>query len=352
MWTPYARFKNRFAITLFLSLACLGQALAASAPRFADLPEDVQRNSLSQQTFRVSSNEQYVYNKPTWFGWLRRGPGNVKEFVQRSFHPDNGEALAGIAASTALLVAYDEEILLGSQRLARKMGLISENKNGREIGYIFKTQIEGIDLPIYYPTNTNSSLYYIGDGYTQLGLVSGMMTYGLMANDYRALSTASQNIEALLVTGIVVQILKRTTGREAPFTRSQASGKWQLFPNQKDYNYNTPNYDAFPSGHIATVMAATVVFSDNYPEYGYIKPVGYGLMGLLAFGMLNNGVHWAGDYPVGIAIGYTSGKLVTSRIKKKKLHSRLSMRETVRPEWHFVPTMIGSAPAIGYTLRF
>ena len=32
-------------------------------------------------------------------------------------------------------------------------------------------------------------------------------------------------------------------------------------------------------------------------------------MGLLGYSMLNNGVHWASDYPLGIALGYAFGKL-------------------------------------------
>ena len=32
-------------------------------------------------------------------------------------------------------------------------------------------------------------------------------------------------------------------------------------------------------------------------------------MGLLGYSMLNNGVHWASDYPIGIAIGYAFAKI-------------------------------------------
>ena len=29
--------------------------------------------------------------------------------------------------------------------------------------------------------------------------------------------------------------------------------------------------------------------------------------------MINNGVHWISDYPLGLAIGYTCGKIVSAR---------------------------------------
>ncbi|HEX8658769.1 MAG TPA: hypothetical protein VF690_14595, partial [Hymenobacter sp.] len=59
----------------------------------------------------------------------------------------------------------------------------------------------------------------------------------------------------------------------------------------------------------ATAMATVTVIADNYPEYRFIRPLGYSLMGLLSYSMLNNGVHWASDYPIGIALGYAFAKI-------------------------------------------
>ena len=56
-------------------------------------------------------------------------------------------------------------------------------------------------------------------------------------------------------------------------------------------------------------MATVTVIAENYPEYHFIRPVGYGLMGVLGYAMLNNGVHWASDYPLGIALGYGFAKI-------------------------------------------
>jgi len=69
---------------------------------------------------------------------------------------------------------------------------------------------------------------------------------------------------------------------------------------------------AFPSGHLATAMMTVTVLSENYPEYTLIRPIGYGLMTLLGFQMVNNGVHWASDYPLALAIGYGLGKVAVS----------------------------------------
>jgi hypothetical protein len=40
--------------------------------------------------------------------------------------------------------------------------------------------------------------------------------------------------------------------------------------------------------------------------------------------MMNTEVHWAGDYPLALAIGYLSGKITTWR-HKKQIHLRKAM---------------------------
>jgi len=256
--------------------------------------------------------------RPTAFEWLTSAPQNLVSFVKQIDPRENAGWLTGIVVSSALLIKYDQEITNESQRYGRKLGLISDSKSGRETKTVIPWELKGYDLPFVVPANLNSSLYFIGDGIPQIGIVGGLIGYGLMYNSNHALSVASQNVEALLLTGIVVQVLKRTTGREAPFVATISGGKWQWFPNQEAYNKQVPKYDAFPSGHLATVMASTTVLAHNFPTHTYIKPVGYGLMTLLGFAMLNNGVHWAGDYPLGIAIGYAAAQVAINRNEKKK----------------------------------
>jgi len=267
---------------------------------------------------QVAAEKYLPYERPGGFDWLTESPNNMLLFAKRIRPKKNKWWLAGIGLSSAILIKYDQAIVDESQRFARRIGLISDTKHGRETYTLIDWELAGYDLPLVFPKNTNSYLYFIGDGLAHLGIIGGLATYGVMNDDNRALSTASQTVEALFVTGVVVQVLKRTTGREAPFKATKDGGKWQFFPNQEDYNQNVPKYDAFPSGHLATVMATMTVLSDNYPEHGYIKPVGWGLMGLLGFGMLNNGVHWAGDYPLGLAIGYTAAKAITEKNKRQR----------------------------------
>jgi len=148
-------------------------------------------------------------------------------------------------------------------------------------------------------------------------IVMFFLGYGLLTDNNRALHTASQLAEAILGVAFTTQLLKHITGRESPHTTNINGGKWRLFPNQIDYHNDIPNYDAFPSGHLATAMMTLTVVSENYPEKKFIQPVGYLLMTILSFQMVNNRVHWVSDYPLALSIGYSFGRIAVARGRAK-----------------------------------
>ena len=157
----------------------------------------------------------------------------------------------------------------------------------------------------------------MGQGTPGVLIGTGLLIYGKITKDYRSQSTAGQLLEAFLVQGIACQVIKRITGRQTPDNATRPGGNWHFFPKFSDFQNNTPLYDAFPSGHLATAMATLTVLTENYPEKKYIKPIGYTLIGIISFAMINNGVHWAGDYPLAIGIGYLAGKLAVKHHRKK-----------------------------------
>jgi membrane-associated phospholipid phosphatase len=151
----------------------------------------------------------------------------------------------------------------------------------------------------------------LGDGRLHAGIVAAFAGYGLIADDSRALRTASQTVEAFLATGITVQLLKRISGRESPICATRNSGRWKFMPHPSTYEKNQPSYYAYPSGHISTAMATLTVIADNYPRQTWIKPVGYTMIGALGVGLVSKGMHWYSDLPLGLALGYVFGKTVT-----------------------------------------
>jgi hypothetical protein len=164
-----------------------------------------------------------------------------------------------------------------------------------------------------FPTTLGSGLYFLGDGMTSVFIASGFAIRGSLADDMRAHRTASEVIESLLAAGTVTQVLKHVAGRQTPSEATVPRGRWRPFAKLSDYSQNVPAYDAFPSGHLASTMGTITVLALNYPEHRYIWPVGAAAMGVLSFTMVNNGVHWASDYPLALAIGGVVGRAVVQR---------------------------------------
>lgn len=274
------------------------------------------------QIVTIDSGDSILYFRPKPFQFAKNVPLDFYQIGKTTFSKKNLPKLAAILAGTALLVAVDQPITDAAQQFGRYVHLDPDHRKTKSIIKISgKTVFE-------VPTSVNNGIYFLGEGWPSLLIAGGFYSYGLAANNYRALQTTSQLAESFLVLGITTQLLKRLTGRESPWIAMgedgshEKGGNWHLFPAPKIYQKHVPKYDAFPSGHLATAMATITILSGNYPDNKYIKPVGYSLMGLLGYSMLNNGVHWVSDYPLAIAIGYTCGKIALShgrQVISKKL---------------------------------
>jgi hypothetical protein len=258
--------------------------------------------------YTVAPGLTWHYEHPGQLRWLTHIPRDLGLFPSY-FQRDNIPAFVGIAAGSAALWATDEPILRAAQELGHTLHLDATSTQKTLVYIPIRLGNSKVPLEFNVPDNLNSAFYFLGDGWTHLTIASSFMAYGWIKHDNRAAQTATQLGEAILSTGLVVQTLKRVTGRQSPFRATRKRGEWDLLPAYTTYQGNVSNFDAFPTGHLATAMATVTVIAENYPEYHFIRPVGYSLMGLLGYAMLNNGVHWASDYPLGIALGYGFAKL-------------------------------------------
>jgi hypothetical protein len=265
-------------------------------------------DSLSMRLRKYSvDNFASQFQKPTFWQMFRYIPDDLYQFGKFTVQKENLGLDAVVLGSTLVLIPLDQALEEDAIVLGHKLG------GGWDKDSQYK-DILGLNI---VPQNISSGVYYIGNGGTTL-LLSGVF-YGIGkigADDYRALNTSSELIECLFSVGITTQVLKRITGRQTPVRALPAGndgGAWQPFPSFSDYQQNTPNYDAMPSGHIATYMATLTIIAINYPELKWIRPVGYTVMAVLAFNMVSTGVHWVSDYPIGIFIGYVIGKTIAER---------------------------------------
>lgn len=259
----------------------------------------------SYSLYKIDKNTWFAYQKPGPFQYFPNSFKDVYDYSLLTFKEENLPTLAWVAASTAILLSFDQALVDESQRFGRRIGVESTN-HVKTVGDIF-------GFPIQLPTDLPSGLYFIGDGWTQTGITATFFTFGLLTGDTRALQTSSQLAEGILAAAFVTQFLKHITGRQSPVKATKPGGRWDFFPNQVEYHKNVPAYDAYPSGHLAVGITVLEIIAENYKEYKFIKPLGYSLLTILCYQMLNNGVHWASDYPLAIAMGYSIAHLVLKR---------------------------------------
>jgi membrane-associated phospholipid phosphatase len=152
----------------------------------------------------------------------------------------------------------------------------------------------------------------LGDGTFSIGLFGGFAGYGLIFKDKKACKVGTIGLESFLLTGITVQILKNLCGRERPSARTHAGGFWHgplsYFREPKN-GRGISSFDAFPSGHTATVFAAATTISDFYTE-SWVSYTCYSLATITAVSRITESTHWMSDCFVGAIIGYYGTKLV------------------------------------------
>jgi membrane-associated phospholipid phosphatase len=222
----------------------------------------------------------------SWHDPVTQLPKDFYNFGQRSLNVDNVPTIAGLTALTGLLIAVDHTTSNVFIRNSKKYPLLHE---------------------------MNQSISFLGDGRFHFMMAGAFGAMGFILDDQRVLRTALQIVEAEIVTGLTVQVLKRITGRESPQSASRPRGVFRPFPNIHEYSENETKFYSFPSGHVSTSMAVLTVIADNFPEASWIKPVGYSAIGLVAISLVGRGWHWFSDYPLAIALGYTFGKVISNR---------------------------------------
>ena len=262
------------------------------------------------------NKEVFIKQKP--FHFITNVPDNIVQIIKSPFKRNNIKGFLITVGATALLLPIDQPVADGVKHLSKQIHLNAETN--------YKVPIKfGNTKILKVPQNLNSALYQLGEGGTSMILAGGLYLYGKIKHNKQAEYTASDLTETFITMGITTQLIKRISGRESPFTANpiDKGGIWRPFPSFRNYQNNTSEYDAFPSGHLATMMATVTTVALNYPNKKWIKPLGYTLMGLTSFAMINTDVHWISDYPLALALGYISAQITYKKNHPKKPHNSL-----------------------------
>lgn len=293
--------------------------------------------------FQVQAESALEYTKPklSLYSLVTEIPHTFVNSVEYSFSKDSIPGWAVIIGTTGILYHYDEDIYAGVKTDGRRWGIGNEDHT--------KTAIKGFGVDLLrLPSDTGSTMYYMGDGFVHILAGVAFFADGWITGDARPWNTGIEIVHGLGVATIFSQGLKRAFGRQSPNRSTSPRGRWRPFPSIKAYQSDTASYDAMPSGHIMTAALAFTVINDNYPEYQYyVIPLEVVWLGALGFEMVNNGVHWASDYPLGIGLGYAVGKMAHH------------MGEHVGPDgkkvasnWTFFPTDGPDGPMMNVIYKF
>lgn len=312
----------------FLSVNSFSQISVSDSVLKEEILNDKDFLKQNEQQYDFANGKSFIYYKPKPFSFIFNIPKDAAGIAKEPFKKKSINPLLIIASSTIILWLADEKINLGVYRFSKNINW-NPDENYKDVLNlkIGKTNISLFKAPL----NINTGLYQLGQGFPSLLIAAGLFTHGKIHKNYRSLSTANQLAESFVLMGIGTQLLKRIAGRQTPGESTSKRGEWNVLPSFKNYQQRTPFYDAFPSGHLATLMSTLTVLTENYPEIKWIKPIGYSVTALVAFTMINNEVHWASDYPLALGLGYLCAKQVikhhrkqVSKIKNSNVENRMS----------------------------
>lgn len=153
-------------------------------------------------------------------------------------------------------------------------------------------------------------------GYCLIGSIGALSA---VFKKQKGVQTSLLASQAVITSGVWVQVIKLLTGRERPkgaYLYSQnPSGEWNgpfsRFEKQGSYNKSIFAYDAFPSGHTAVAFSIATVFATQYSDVKAIPILCYSTASLIGISRMVEHEHWASDVFAGAFIGYLCGKQVT-----------------------------------------
>jgi membrane-associated phospholipid phosphatase len=146
-------------------------------------------------------------------------------------------------------------------------------------------------------------------------LFAGAFTGGsIILGSGKGVETSVMLFESLITSGLWTRVGKLITGRERPsamYNRlGTGSGRWSgpIKQLKNPNNQSVSSFDAFPSGHTATIFSIATVFAEQYKDNLIVPIISYSFASLVGITRMIEHTHWASDVFVGAVIGYLCGQ--------------------------------------------
>jgi membrane-associated PAP2 superfamily phosphatase len=286
------------------------------------LPGQIQteKENSSKNLSTSESTDQKNEKKITWYKMFTDIPSDYGSLFQNFLNKNEIPAFLTIGSLTGALMIIDQQGWKYDDLLFKKSHAVH---------------------------NVSNIMVNLGDGKYQLLAAAAFALPGVIFHNKTALKTASNITEALISTGVSVQILKRITGRQSPSASTENGGDWDPFPSLKQYQKNQASFYSFPSGHVSTATAVITVIANNYPNLKWIKPIGYPLLAVLSFSLVNKGMHWYSDFPLAFFLGYSFGNIIAPKEKNAD-----SKTETHESHLYVAPSYLNKKLYLGAVYNF
>jgi undecaprenyl-diphosphatase len=119
----------------------------------------------------------------------------------------------------------------------------------------------------------------------------------------RLAEASSVSFEALVSTGIWVEVIKEVTARQRPVQDSHG----------EFFQYGKPETSSFPSGHSMGAFTVATVFAHVYSDKKWMPWVAYGSAAAVAWSRVALGRHFPSDVIAGAILGNSMGRMALAR---------------------------------------
>lgn len=141
----------------------------------------------------------------------------------------------------------------------------------------------------------------------------------------------------MLNSGLWIRAGKLLAGRERPEAAYEyskhPSGIWRGPINQiiNREKRSVASYDAFPSGHTATIFSVATVFAKQYSDIPLVPIFSYSFATIVGISRMIEHAHWASDVFLGAVIGYLCGEATINFYKQREQYVGKKVKFAVKP---------------------
>jgi len=150
---------------------------------------------------------------------------------------------------------------------------------------------------------------FVGDGFFLIAVSVAIYVIGSVSRRVRLSDTGRISLYAVLISGIIVNILKAAF--ERPRIAHAADSLLHLLEHPAVFDLSG-RFNSFPSGHTTISFAVALVLAKRYPKARYLFYLAAALVGASRVWL---GSHYPSDVAAGVILGAGVGHLLTTRMQ-------------------------------------